>query len=345
MEAIYMKYTMGLDVHKEMCVYALVNEQGKVQRQGEIKTNPKLLLELISPIPPSAIQVGMESSTYIYPLYDALNDAGYTIKVAHPAKLHRITQAAVKNDEKDALDLALQLLRNDFPESYMLSKEMRDYRELIRQHMVLTQQQTKVKNRIHSHLARYGYKISSALGTKKSIQFLDSLELPTNAKITLGVMISQLKNSKELLTTIDKCIKRFVESNEDAQKLMKLDGIGSFAAAAFCLELGDWRRFKSVKQLTAYVGMIPKMSGSANKMYYGRMRPDGNHHIRYAFTRAAEQAIRKQNQCKLYFDKLISKGKRRRTAISAVANKLIRISYGILHAEEPNYSGSLMEKG
>lgn len=340
-----MKFAMGLDVHKEMSVYALVNEQGQIQRRGEIKTSPRLMLELVSWIPKDALVIGMESSTYIYPLYDALNDAGYKVKVAHPAKLHRITQAAVKSDTKDALDLALQLLRNDFPESYMLSKEMRDQRELIRQHLTLTQEQTKVKNRIHSHLARYNYRVPCALGTKKSIQFLDSVELPMNAKITLGVMLSQLKNSRELLAIIDKCIGRFAESNEDAQKIMKQDGVGQFAAATFCLELGDWKRFKSVKQLTAYVGMIPKMSGSANKMYYGRMRSDGNHQIRYAFTRAAEQAIRKPNQFKQYFDMLMSKGKRRRTAISAVANKLLRTSYGILHAEEPEYSGSLVERG
>jgi len=145
-----MKFALGLDVHKRTTTYALVNERGEIQQRGETKTNPKLCLELVSWLPTSALQVGMESSTYIYPLYDAFNDAGYDVRVAHPAKLSRITKAAVKHDDKDALDLALQLLRNDFPESYILSKEMRDKREIIRQHIKLTNEKTRTKNRIHS---------------------------------------------------------------------------------------------------------------------------------------------------------------------------------------------------
>ena len=340
-----MNMTLGLDVHKRTTAYALVNERGEVQQRGETKTNPKLCLELVSWLPSSAVQIGMESSTYIYPLYDAFNDAGYRVRVAHPAKLSRITKAEVKHDDKDALDLALQLLRNDFPESYILSKEMRDKRQMIRQHMTLTNEESRIKCRIHSLLAQYDIRVPCQLGTKKSFEFMQAIQLPTNSKLTLEIFTLQLKKAKELLRLIDTQIRHFVANNKEAQAIMRLDGVGEFTAATFLIELGDWKRFKSVKQLTSYAAMIPKMSGSAHKMYYGRMRTDGNQQIRFAFNRAAEQAIRKDNQFKLCFQKLISKGKRRRTAIGAIANKLLRCCYGVLHAEELNNSGSSMERG
>ncbi len=335
-----MKFTLGLDVHKETTTYALVNEHGQVQQKGEIKTNPKLCLDLISWIPTSELQVGMESSTYIYPLYDALNDGGYKVKVAHPVKLHRITKSEIKHDDKDAEDIALQLMRSDFPESYMLSKEMRDKREIIRMHIKLTQEQTAIKNRIYSLLARHNCRLPCKLESIKSINLLTDIQLPQVAKITLSILTEQLTKTKSCLKAVDKLIAQFVKANSDTQKLIKIDGIGQFTSATFIIELGDWRRFQSVKQLTAYVGMIPRMSGSAHKMYYGRMRPDGNHQIRYAFGRAAEVAIKKDNEYQKFFKKLISKGKRRRSAISAVANKLLRTCYGVLHAEQPKYSGS-----
>lgn len=340
-----MNFTLGLDVHKETTAYALINEQGQIQQMGEIKTNPKLCLDLISWIPPQNVLIGMESSTYIYPLYDALNDAGYKVKVAHPAKLHRITQSEIKYDDKDAKDLALQLLRNDFPESYMLSKEMRDKREIIRLRIKITQEQTAVKNRIYALLARHNFRLPCKLESIKSIQMLSDIQLSQEAKITLSLLTEQLNKTKTQLKTVDKLIARFVQANDDAQKLMKINGIGQFSSATFIIELGDWRRFQSVKQLTAYVGMIPKMSGSAHKMYYGRMRPEGNSQIRYAFGRAAEIAIKKDNEFRAFYTKLIHKGKKRRTAISAVANKLLRTCYGVLHTQQPTYSGSLMEGG
>lgn len=340
-----MNLTLGMDVHKKTTAYALINERGEIQRQGETKTNPKLCLELVSWIPPSALQIGMESSTYIYPLYDAFNDAGYKVRVAHPAKLSRITKADIKHDNKDALDIARQLLRNDFPESYVLSKEMRNKRQMIRQHMALTNEGTRTKCRIHSLLAQYDIRLPCKLGTKNSFAFLQRVQLPTDAKLALEIFVLQLKKTKELLNKIQIQIRNFVTQSKEAQSIMKIDGIGKFTAATFLVELGDWRRFKSVKQLTSYAAMIPKMSGSAHKMYYGRMRTDGNKQIRFAFNRAAEQAVRKDNQFKLYFEKLISKGKKRRTAIGAVSNKLLRCCYGVLHAEEMNKSGSLMERG
>ncbi|MEA1877993.1 MAG: IS110 family transposase [Bacteroidota bacterium] len=335
-----MNFTLGLDVHKQTTAYALVTEEGRVQERGEIKTDPKQCLDVISWIPKSQLVIGMESTTFIYPLYDALNDAGYKVKVANPVKLHRITKSAVKYDGKDAKDIALQLLRNDFPQSYMLTKEMRDKRELIRQHMTLTQEQTRVKNRIHSHIAKHNYRLAKRLGTKASFEYLKKIELPKYARVTLDLMVDQLQRIKKNLKDIDKVIDDFAHSNEDTKKLLNIDGVGVFTAATFYLELGNWRRFRSAKQLTAYVALIPQMSGSANKMYYGRMRFDGNHNLKYAICRAAEQAIRKDNKYRAFFLRLMKKGKRRRTAICAVGNKLLRSCYGVLRAEDPIYSGS-----
>jgi len=329
-----MEFALGLDMHKATITYALITDKGRVYKEGEIKQSQETVLGLMEWIPRDHLIIGMESSTYIYPIYDALTDAGYKVKVAHPTKLARITKSASKNDRKDALHIAKQLLTNDFPESYMLSKEMRDKRELVRQYCRLTSQQTRIKNQIHAHIAKHNYRLKSKLGTKKSIEFLNSLPLNGYAKITLDTMLSQLLNIKTNLRIIKNELYHEKTINAEIQKLIRIDGIAEFSAATFLFELGDWHRFKSVSELTSYIGLIPSMSSSAGKTYHGRMRYDGNHYIKYAFTRAAEQAIRKENKFKDYFDKLIRKGKKRRTALCAVANKMIRTCYGVLHNEE-----------
>ena len=329
-----MKFALGLDMHKNSIAYALITNEGKVYEEGNIKQSQRSVLGLVEWIPKDQLIVGMESSTYIYPIYDALNDANYKVKVAHPTKLTRITKSASKNDEKDALHIARQLLRDDFPESYMLSKEMRDKRELVRQHFRLTQEQTRVKNQVHSLIAKHNFRLKSKLGTKKSIEFLKEIPLPSYARVTLNLFINQLLRIKTSLRVIKNELHHEALRNEEMQKLIRLDGIFEFSAATFFFELGDWHRFKSVSELTSYVGLIPNMSSSGGKTYHGRMRYDGNHYIKYAFTRAAEQAIRKKNKFQDYFNKLINRGKKRRTALCAVANKMIRTCYGVLHNEE-----------
>ncbi|RLG13908.1 MAG: hypothetical protein DRN71_03980 [Candidatus Nanohalarchaeota archaeon] len=81
-----MNFTLGLDVHKQTTAYALVTEEGRIQERGEIKTDPKQCLDVISWISKSQLVIGMESTTFICPLYDTLNDAGYKVKVANPVK-------------------------------------------------------------------------------------------------------------------------------------------------------------------------------------------------------------------------------------------------------------------
>jgi len=233
------------------------------------------------------------------------------------------------------LHIAKQLLTNDFPESYMLSKEMRDKRELVRQYFRLTAEQTRVKNQIHSHLAKHDYHLKSNLGTKQSLKYLESIPLQGYAKITLNLLLNQLQRTMSEIRVLKNELHRESKSNEEMKKLMNITGIGEFSSATFLFELGNWRRFKTVSELTAYIGLIPNMNSSGGKTYHGRMRYDGNHQIKYAMTRAAEQAIRKPGVFQDHYNKLIKKGKKRRTAIGAVANKLVRTCYGVLHNEEP----------
>lgn len=329
-----MEFALGLDMHKRNISYALITKEGRVQHEGEIKTSTNAVLELVEWIPTNKVVIGMEASTYIYPIYDALNDAGYKVKVAHPMKLTRITKAVSKNDKKDALHIAKQLLRDDFPECYMLTNEQRDKRELVRQHLRLIKEQTRVKNQIHAHIAKHNFRLNCKLGTKKSFEFLEQLQIKGFAKVTLNLFVNQLQRIKTALRVIKNELHHEALKNTEMQKLMTLDGIHEYTSAVFLFELGDWHRFKSVSDLVSYVGLIPSMKASGGKTYYGRMRFDGNKHIKYAFSRAAEQAIRKTGKFQDYYNKLIGRGKKRRTAIGAVANKLLRCCYGVLHNEE-----------
>ena len=97
-----------------------------LQTKSKFRNSVKEVFEFVEGLPPEMTEVGMESGTYIYPLYDALVEKGYKVRVAHAKKLRRITQSAVKNDDKDAEDIARQLLVRDFPESFILNKEQRE---------------------------------------------------------------------------------------------------------------------------------------------------------------------------------------------------------------------------
>jgi len=334
-------YKVGLDVHKASITGAIIDERGNLHSKCKFKNSLGDMFKFLEGMPAEFTEVGMESGTYVYPLYDALVEKGFKVRVAHAKKLRRITESTIKNDDKDAEDIARQLLVRDFPESFILNKEQRENRELIRMRIKIVQEQTRVKNRIRMLLARFNLKIkSNSPFTNIGINELTSLELPTYAKRSLEILIREIIFVKKEIKHIDEELEKIEEALPEAKLLQTIPSVGRFSSLTFLVELAEWQRFRKVKNLSAYVGMIPKMSGSANKMYFGRLRFDGNKAIRYAFNRAAENAIKmKSSEFYEYFLRLYPK-KRRRTAVAAVAHKMLRVCYGVLKSGEPYRSGS-----
>lgn len=334
-------YKIGMDVHKASITGAIIDMKGNLHSKCKFKNTIEDMFNFVEGLPPEFTEIGMESGTYIYPLYDALIEKGYKVKVAHAKKLRRITESCNKNDDKDAEHIARQLLVNDFPESFILNKEQRENRELIRMRIKIVQEQTRTKNRIRMFLARFNLKIKSKSPfTNIGIDELKSLTLPKYARRSLDILIRELVFVKKEIKDIDKELEEIADKFPEAKLLRTIPSIGPFSSLTFLVELAEWKRFENVKNLSAYVGMIPKMSGSGNKMYFGRMRFDGNKAIRYAFNRAAEHAVKmKNNEFYEYFKHLYPK-KKRRTAVAAVAHKMLRVCYGVLKSGEPYKTGS-----
>lgn len=341
-----LEFKVGLDVHKSTITGVIIDNNGKIHEKSKFQNNIPNLLDFIAWLPVEYTEIGMESGTYIYQIYDELTELGYKIKVAHAKKLRRITQSSIKHDDKDAEDIARQMLVRDFPECFILNKEQRENRELVRMRIKIVQEQTRTKNRIRMLLGRFRLKVKSKSPfTNEGIVELKQLDLPTYAKRSLEILIRNLEHVKREIKYIDKELEVIAEKLPEVKLLRTIPSIGPFSSITFLVELAEWRRFKRVKDLSAYVGVIPTMLGSANKMYYGRMRFDGNKSIRYAFNRAAEHAIKMKNgDFYRYFTRLYPK-KKRRTAVAAVSHKMLRVCYGVLKSGEPYKSGSLENCG
>lgn len=198
-------YKIGLDVHKRTITGAVIDCKGNVHRKGQFPNSVASVWKFVEGLPSELTEIGMESSTYIYPLFDALVEKCYSVRIAHAKKLRRITQSENKNDDKDAEDIARQLLTNDFPEAFILTKEQRENRELIRLRVKLVQERTRYKNRIRMFLARHNLKPSGKSPfTKKGISELLSPQLPHYAQRSLTILIKQFQRVVTEIKEIDK---------------------------------------------------------------------------------------------------------------------------------------------
>jgi transposase len=110
--------------------------------------------------------------------------------------------------------------------------------------------------------------------------------------------------------------------------------------------LRNFDGFERGKQITSYLGICPSPyeSGSSVKRR-GRIMKKGNPYIRKILYLCALSASRYNKTCMLLFKRLVLKGKSKRLALIAVANKLIKQAFAVLKTRTLYNENFLLLKG
>ena len=120
---------------------------------------------------------------------------------------------------------------------------------------------------------------------------------------------------------------------------ISLPGIGDILAATIALEIGDISRFASAERLASYAGTTPRVHSSGGKTSYGRLRPDINHYLRWAFVEAGNSvAVNHKRLPDRHVSQLYRKIRLRRghaKAVGAVARHLAEAAYHVWTKREP----------
>ena len=115
--------------------------------------------------------------------------------------------------------------------------------------------------------------------------------------------------------------------------LKTIPGIGEFFARLIEAEIDDISRFRNAKKLAAYAGLVPSTYSSGGKTYHGKIVPQGNKWLRWAFVEAVTPAISANSQLRRQFEHLKNRGVNK--ARVAIARKILTISFQILRDQRP----------
>jgi transposase len=78
----------------------------------------------------------------------------------------------------------------------------------------------------------------------------------------------------------------------EVRLLMTQPGVGPVTALAFVLTIGDVRRFSRSKQISSYLGLIPRECSSGGKQRMGSISKQGIRLLRTLLVEAAQSAVR-----------------------------------------------------
>src|ERR1700688_2370301 len=92
--------------------------------------------------------------------------------------------------------------------------------------------------------------------------------------------------------SIDKSILAWHRSCEASRRLEEIPGIGPIVATALVAEIGDWKAFRSGRNLAAWIELVPKQHTTGGKNRLGSITKQGNRYLRWLLVIGAMAVIR-----------------------------------------------------
>ena len=285
-----MREYIAFDSHKHYTLAVHENKRTGRSRQRRINHSPGAIRKHLRGCEPGT-DVAVEATGNWYWIFEEIEQAGLCGVLVHPRKAKLMMGMINKTDKLDAEGLNRLQRNGTLPTVWVPPGELRDLRELTRGRLVLTRERTRLKNRIHATLARYGLTITEAsdiFGVGIRPTLLERIgRLPEETRYMTGLLLRRLDDLASQIAEVEKRVRALVKKTPAMQRLMTAPGIAEILATTILLEVGDVARFPSAEHLASYAGTTPRVKASGDKVRYGKLRSDVNRYLKWAYLEAA----------------------------------------------------------
>ncbi len=354
---------VGLDVHKETIsvAYAAGGRPEPAQFLGPIGTRQcdvdKMIRRLRSKA--ASLVFAYEAGPCGYVLYRYLTAKGFDCRVVAPSLMPKRPGDRIKNDRRDAVELARLLRSGDLTPVYVPTVEDEAIRDLCRARDATRITLRSAKLRLKSFLLRLGLHYTGrANWTAAHRRYLAKVVCPTpTQQIVFQEFILAVDEQVERLNRIEQELLDLAPSwrlYPVVEALQAMRGVQWVVAITVVVELGDLTRFDNPRQLAAFVGLIPSEHSSGPKRRLGAITKTGNSRARrvliegawaYRYPAKVSTHIQKRIEglpkvvqdigwkaqvrlCKR-FRRLSSRGKNSNVVVTAIAREMLAFMWAI----------------
>lgn len=299
----------GIDISKEFFDVAVFNGEG----YRYFKFNNDLMgFEALLAVLPANSQVVMEASgPYYLRVACYLVNKGIAVSVVNPLIIRRYCQMRMirtKTDKKDAMMIAEYGKSQQPPLWQVPQAHVFKLQQMETWLLGLSRECTALNNQL--------------------LSFIDSGVLDESVK---AMITAELEHRKALIKKLTGMMQEIAEAHygELLSNIKTIPGIGNKTALMLVVLSSGFSRFEDSSQLSAYIGLAPRIRDSGKIKGKPRICKMGMSRIRSALYVCAWSAKKSNKACKELYDRLVAKGKNKRLALIAVANKLIKQAFSI----------------
>jgi len=250
-----------------------------------------------------------------------------------------------KTDRLDAQKLADLAVAGQLPTVHMPEAAVRQWRQLITYRSSVVDRRTAIKNHIRSILAAVGESMSPGQRgwTEKGRDYLRSLARPLEGVAPEDLWRGELDLELRALDAVEEHVKA-VEAKLGAMgkadarvaRLQTIPGVGPRLAEMLVALFDDPHRFRSGRQVSSYLGLVPRQWQSGATDRQGHISRQGSRLARKLLVEVAWVGLRYNPTLRAIYDRVCGGiAKRKKIAIVAVARHLAVIAWAMLRDETP----------
>src|SRR3982075_405391 len=324
--------TIGFDIAKSVFQVHGIDAEGNVILRRQLKR--RHVLAFFEKVPPCLF--GIEACASAHHWSRELKMLGHTVRLMPPAYVKPYVKRQ-KNDAADAEAICEAVTRANMRFVPTKTPEQQSCLMLHRTRHLFIRQQTAVINSIRAHLAEFG--IVAPVGRKGVTELLHIVadtsdkRVPAVGRACLAALGDQLLGLKRQILEFDRMIMAWHRSNQTSKRLHYIPGVGPMLATALVASVADPRTFRSGRNFSAWIGLVPKQHSSGGKDRLGSISKQGDRYLRSLFVAGALAVIR--------YAKVHGTGHRpwltallarRPTKVAAIAlaNKIARMAWAMM---------------
>jgi transposase len=289
----------------------------------------------------SSCLIGMEACGGSQHWARSLQKLGHEVKLLS-GRMVKPFVGGNKNDAADARAIWTAVQQPGIRAVAVKSEEQQAVLALHRMRAQLVKFRTAQSNCLRGLLTEYGEVMPQGrAGVKRDIPgALGRLSdrLPAMVIETLREQYARLGEIDEQISQIERRLRLWQRENPASLRIAAIPGVGLLSATAAVATMGDARVFKSGREFAAWLGLVPRQTGTGGRVRLLGISKRGDTYLRTLLIHGARAILRHSKSTPEWFSELV-KRRPKNVAIVAMANKMARTIWALMAHERTYQSG------
>lgn len=287
-----MKYFAGMDVSLEETAICVVDESGRIVKEGRAASEPQALCEALRKVDLPLERIGLEACSLAAWLYDGIRAEGLPAICIETRQANAAMKTMPnKTDRNDARALAQIMRTGWYRQVHVKSQQCRLWRSLLVARRTVLNEMRTIENVVRSILREAGIK----LGTPSRAAFADRVRELTGADPVIMALVEPLlaiiATMLRELGRLTKQVLNIARKEQVCRRLMGVPGVGPITALAFRATIDQPDRFRRSRDVGAHLGLTPARYQSGETDIQGKVSRCGDELARTALYEAAHSLL------------------------------------------------------